>query len=623
MALDFTNASLLGYNVANEFLGEAGLNHRKVISLNVECFIDEGKKAGNLDGVSENFAKIREQIVGGDDYWDSNIIINGKNFGKGRVLSLDFATSPGTLTSNIRLGKWTASLEIYRVGDVLSRGALGFHETFAQYVNGWTETLDFSKDSDGSTTANWSATVDLMSGDYGNTKDNPIRIAKSMVGMAPGNFQNRNSVEFLLDAFDSSILGAGVGANFSEDYDLINYNFSFSSKWKVLPEGNIPNYGSNSPSMTEYDYMAKTNRSIASANGVITVTEKGDVESFAGDWFDMTGGMESQIDTAHARCTTLFEDATHLYDTWPSVAGHYPLNSTALTVSRQYDSGAGVGSYSVSFSNMSGIGAYFTHEYTQSISRDSAGISQVSENGSIGTRRWKAPYWSTEKFPTLNPPQTSGPTALTEANIRMIDAAYHAKEFYDNFKGRLGETPAPLNQTSSKITFPKYGKVIKYSKAYADDPTIYPDNHPSKLKKVNVTINDVAPMPIIKPYTIPHRGAKGEVLHEPGQTTAGSRSVSVSAMKARECYYSNLTGDASNVLPDWTTANNYILNNVIIPQVNLSPSQINSYILDMYVDGMSASMSSEGDMSMNVDLSYTAARVQPSTFNSNSSNYNV
>jgi len=96
MALDFTNASLLGYNVINEFLGEAGKNHRKIIALNIEGFIDDGQRADKLeqralpDGVSENYAKIREQIANGDDYWDSNIVVNGKNFGRGRVLSLDF-----------------------------------------------------------------------------------------------------------------------------------------------------------------------------------------------------------------------------------------------------------------------------------------------------------------------------------------------------------------------------------------------------------------------------------------------------------------------------------------------------------------------------------------------------
>ena len=51
---------------------------------------------------------------------------------------------------------------------------------------------------------------------------------------------------------------------------------------------------------------------------------------------------------------------------------------------------------------------------------------------------------------------------------------------------------------------------------------------------MNIDINDVAPMPIIKPYTIPNRGIFGEVIHEPGQTSAGSRSISISATKARE-----------------------------------------------------------------------------------------
>ena len=116
MALDFSNASLLGYNVQNEFLGE-NLNHRKIISMTVQGYVVDGAKAGNSKGVSETYSKITTQIANTNDYWDENIYVNGKNFGLGKVMSLSFDSAPGTESDQIRYGQYTATLEIPKEGD--------------------------------------------------------------------------------------------------------------------------------------------------------------------------------------------------------------------------------------------------------------------------------------------------------------------------------------------------------------------------------------------------------------------------------------------------------------------------------------------------------------------------
>lgn len=641
MALDFSNASLLGYNVVNEFLGEGGVNHRKIINLSIEGFIDEGKKANNTEGVAENFAKIRDQISNQDDYWTSDIIINGKNFGRGRVLSLDFGSSYGTLTDQIRIGQYTAELELYKAGDHTNaiHGALnpGAQEGFfLQYLNSISESLEFTKEPDGSTSASQTMSIDLMSGDYGASKSDPVTIAKSIAALPFGNDQGLEVVEFLVDNYDSTIVYGGIGQHFTEDYDLINLNFNFSKSWKALPEGNVPNSASNTPSTRAHDYMSKTNRTIQSDNGVISVAEKGDVESFAGDWFDMTGGMEKMISNSWGACNGLYVDvmsATSPLSTNndpvfyvgttipidPYVLDyHFPLNKRPQTISRQYNSGAGVGSYSVTYSNQTGIGLYYIHDYSQTISQ-SAGVCEVAENGSITSYAYKGVGWDTLDYANdqLKP--------IDEYIVRSIDSSHHALELYTNFKGWLGESLGFLQETSNKLTFPAYGKSLKYGKTLSDDPTIYSDGNAAKLKKIDMTISDVAPMPIVKPYTIPNRGLRGELIHEPGQTSAGSRTISISATKARECYYSYLTGNSANYMADWTTPTNYLINSVIIPETLRSPQQINAYIFDMYVDNMTADFNSDGEISMSVDLTYTAGKWQPAgnVFNSKSSNYNI
>jgi|LULG01.1.fsa_nt_gb hypothetical protein len=616
MALDFTNATLLGYNVQNEFLGE-NYNHRKVVSLSIECFIDEGKKAGNLDGVSENFQKIRELIAGGDDYWDSNISINGKNFGRGRVISLSFPTSSDAQENNIRLSKYTAELEVYRVGDIdqISDTTPPAIQMFAQYIQSWTENLDLSKQSDGSINANQTCSIELISGDYLATKDNPINIAKSMAALGFGNDQSLDDSNFLIDNYDKTILLGGIGQNYTEEYDLVNYSFKFSKKWTSLPEGNVPNTASNNPSTSDYDYMSKTSRSIESSDGVITVSERGSVESIAGDWFDMTGGMESAISSSYSRCHRQFLDTT--YQSQQTTAGHFPLNTTPASISREYDSGAGVGSYRISFNNKSGISAHWTHEYQQSISRDAAGICSISERGSLRSVATKSGNWAATTFPTY--------TALAETSTKMTDSAGHAKEFYDNSKARLGETAGTLNETSSNITFPKYGKSISYNKEYSDDPNIYPDSHESMLKSASVSVSDSAPIPMSQPYMIPHRGENGEVIHQPGQTEAGTRGINIDGQIERPCGYSSLTGknDSSNALINYWTPLTFLRDKVLLPEAYVAPSQLIG-IQDMYIKDVSYSISSEGRVSLSANLEYTAARINPEgAWTDNNSNYNV
>ena len=131
MALDFSDATVLGYNVQFEFLGDQSYNHRKVISLQIQGYLTEGLRQvvgydddnksirrNNLVGVRENFRKINEQIDNAGDYWDDDLIINGTNWGRGRITSLSFDSSPGTTTDMIRVGSYTADVEVYKEGDL-------------------------------------------------------------------------------------------------------------------------------------------------------------------------------------------------------------------------------------------------------------------------------------------------------------------------------------------------------------------------------------------------------------------------------------------------------------------------------------------------------------------------
>jgi len=61
----------------------------------------------------------------------------------------------------------------------------------------------------------------------------------------------------------------------------------------------------------------------------------------------MTGGISTQLSSAYWRCSLLFEDTIGQLDS----SNHYPLNNVATSLSRQFDSGAGAGSYNITFTN--------------------------------------------------------------------------------------------------------------------------------------------------------------------------------------------------------------------------------------------------------------------------------
>ena len=212
MALDLSNVSLLGYNVQNQFLGDNTINHRKIITLDIQGYIDDGKKEGNTGGVVETFRKINQQIAGAQDYWENDIIINGVSFGRGRIISLSFDSDIGTTTDMIRYATYTATIETYKVGDLFipeinkenaASTSQDYHFTsnleniYPEYLNSWSEKLETKQERDGSTNATFTVNVDMISGDYGSSKANPIYLAKILANATVGNSQ----MEYLEGAF--------------------------------------------------------------------------------------------------------------------------------------------------------------------------------------------------------------------------------------------------------------------------------------------------------------------------------------------------------------------------------------------------------------------------------------
>ena len=681
MALDLSNVSLLGYNVQNQFLGDNTINHRKIITLDIQGYIDDGKKEGNTGGVVETFRKINQQIAGAQDYWENDIIINGVSFGRGRIISLSFDSDIGTTTDMIRYATYTATIETYKVGDLFipeinkenaASTSQDYHFTsnleniYPEYLNSWSEKLETKQERDGSTNATFTVNVDMISGDYGSCKANPIYLAKILANATVGNSQ----MEYLEGAFGEMdvLWGSDRTAwifqqpeqQWNEDYDLVNYNFTFSKRAHVYGYSAAGDGPADDVSRQGMVYTMKSHRSIQKDElGFISVTERADIKSHVGDWYSLTGAFDKQLRIeSPARCRATFDKFTagwtdvdspfryhatqYNLGSQGSIGGQYVADP--VSIGRNFDSGSNTASYTVTYSNRSGIYQKAMNEYTNSLSMDSNGIIKVSTNGTITTREGKHTDWSTlsagidtsscgGSYPGY---AGGGPGGMhnpidTYINIALADVSHLVAQFDDYTKGDeffawAGGKAAVIPYESKRISFPMYGKKISYSYVHTSDPSFWPSNGNwagGNVKKMNVKISDAAPSAMVKPYAVPNRGDAGEIIHNLFLTDIGTRSIEIEAQQNRACGYSYITGleNSNNVgndlvadgtfngaptLYNFTPALNFMSNEALLMAYQ-APSQLDG-VNDMWIDGISYNINSQGSLGLTMDLKYTSNR---------------
>jgi hypothetical protein len=169
--LDFKNASLLSYNHRNNFGGGEVFRTGSVKEISVRGFIQSKTQNKDLEGVKEAQLQIQDFIDVANDWED--ITINGHNFGKGRVLSIDFASSSSTFEDNIRFAQFSATLEIptstngdelYNLRGETYRGVLSSIDKTSSALSAFDESFDFNIADDNTYSYEHNLTVNFISG---------------------------------------------------------------------------------------------------------------------------------------------------------------------------------------------------------------------------------------------------------------------------------------------------------------------------------------------------------------------------------------------------------------------------------------------------------------------------
>ena len=219
----------------------------------------------------------------------------------------------------------------------------------------------------------------------------------------------------------------------------------------------------------------------------------------------------------------------------------------------------------------------------------------------------------------------------TYINIALADVSHLVAQFDDYTKGDeffawAGGKAAVIPYESKRISFPMYGKKISYSYVHTSDPSFWPSNGNwagGNVKKMNVKISDAAPSAMVKPYAVPNRGDAGEIIHNLFLTDIGTRSIEIEAQQNRACGYSYITGleNSNNVgndlvadgtfngaptLYNFTPALNFMSNEALLMAYQ-APSQLDG-VNDMWIDGISYNINSQGSLGLTMDLKYTSNR---------------
>ena len=631
--LNLDNASLISSNSRSNFLGD-GFNINRAETISIRGFIDNRPdRAGNAHdmlGVREVFGEITTMLANNEDYWTSNLIINGHDYGKGRVVSLEFSSSPGTKDNMINLGEYSATIEIYHKGDLDSwlgseGGRFGHHyptktqmeAANPEYIRDFNFDASFNQMPDeNQVTENFSISY-LASGGIGDfdPKQNARTLATALLSHSSGHLyhgaSNYGEFSFTSGSVSPQPYSHVVTGDWSEEYDDINLRYNFSRTMLLLP-----------PSRVDAPYGVKHTRTLDfDQNGNIKVTEKGNVKGYiapsashaSGAAWAANRGIEAEIQNSYTNCVSTFDRYTGFArddingGSLPATV-NFPLNSIPIEVGRSIDSGAGVGDYTVTYTNNQRLSGLFINDWNQTASYDEENNIIIKENGTL--REYASTINLTRAGYTAPKRPTHPSPYAVQYSTLSTSVENRSKEFYDKFAERMGISSCSdknnLNLTNESMEYFFWGPDFTYSKTYSDDPSILSDADAASVgwKKVAVVQENTLTIPMSKEYLIPRQGVNGELVQIMGQMSLGTLTINVQAsQKAPQTYF------IDNAPPDAEIRN--LVTKYVLPVLHNFPGSTKIKIREMWISDLTYSFNSDYDCNLVATANYTSENWVP------------
>ncbi len=581
--LTFDNASVLSYNVQNNFLGDSAFNINRTKEIGIEGYLDS--RATNLDhkGVRETISEISTMISNGHDYHFDNLVINGITYGKGRVTNLSFDSAPEVTANQVRISKYSATIQIYEKGDLSDLGGTYYEgvktsieKTDYEFIENLSENFNFNTNDDNTYSYEHTVSLGFISGKDGfDPRSSAQQLARDI-------FKNTPDVG-LVDNEYSGFLNQSGRRTYSESYDLINLNYSFTEHF------------TRASSESGKNHVSKFSHTLAhDEQGNVTVRETAEIKGMeehpvSGYIYNAIEGMNDELDNSYARCNKVFSGFASFGDIMGT--SFHLLNPRSISIGKQYDSGAGIVNYDVTYTNNQNLSGSFINEYTMSSTLDNDKNIEVTENGNIHIYGGKSGEFE----------------GFSQYNSLQADIDNRVSNFYTEVQTRLGLSGGTrsIKPRSSQVDYPRYGGQMGYSKTFTDDNRIIPTGSVADLgiTSVDISTSLSASTEMHEEKMVPNRGDEGQLLHLPGQTNVGSYSIKVTAVKKRNCDDHALLSPP--LLEDEIEV---LITNYVLPEFYKLPRIITQKLKEYWINNLNYSYdASNNQITLNADAKYTTA----------------
>lgn len=573
MSLIINDASLLNYTYETKFFGEYRFGYIQNytvegVILQTGVYDFSGNTRNNLSYINVYSSGFKQ---------DQEIIVNGKNFGTGRILSLTNTNDFNPATAATR---YNLSFEIYNSGRNDLSG-LSIKNTIIDphLIEDFSENFDFNIGNDGFRNSSHDISVkyrDLSAGEINPNSSSGV-ITKSK-RLASGIFDLALDFTFLNSVFDDLKITTAK-KYYKESYDLINHKCSFGESFKISKDTGIAS--------VDHTYQ---NSFILSPEGIIQISEQGKVQGLGQTqeicYLNASGSLNSIINGSSLRCTGMFFDYKNsnslnldLYEDLNT--GNY------ISLTKNHNPFEGSIEYNITYTNdKKYINSGYSHQYENLYSKDNTDLVNIQRNGTLKR---------------ISQDRNKNFNELTGL-IEKIDNSFNTapdqlNTFYANLSGS-----GNLYLLNKTINYPIYGNEMTYGINYSDDRSLNVFSGLSGyFNKFDITINDKAPAHMYNEYIIPNVKT---LLSAGGQTLLGQRTMSIEGILKRNTQNANFGTNllSGNFLNDIK----YYLASKLISNLNQKSAQIR----EMFLENCNYTIDSDFKFSLNLDVSYTSYVVE-------------
>jgi hypothetical protein len=599
----FSEAYILGVQRRGGFFGENVGRYRSIDTISIEGYIDVRNTNNDLKGVRESLVDIQNYVNAANSLSDvvQPIVINGSGFGSGKILNLEFPASESFDENQVKLGKYSAEIETYTTAGANGSAILESSLPYEEFIEELSEDFKISLDEENVYSFDHSVGITYMSGvtDNGISID-PISGAKeaayTLFNQVPTKFST---------LLPGSVFGLASQARrfYTESYDLCNGNCSFGQRFKINPQW-------------ELDYASKVTTSLQmNEKGIMTVTEQGEISPRAAS-YDAAGNvsyLETVIDAAHEQIDSYaYTRCNTQYNKYKNTLGinSGALHSTPITITKNIDSSAASLSYTIVFTDQNNIETFGGGQYvtrTITVDRKNDNVTTVSEEGQItfrGANSQNSDILNTD--PKFGSDFWGRLPSRSTAKARCVDA----------YQKAYPQTTETLRNISNKFSVKAYKNNVTYNYVFSDDKTI--NDYPEYFAQFSLKSDDKIGVVNQSKILIPNQPLLGEFVHQPGQTSLGTRTSKVDAIIRRK-RYDNMIADIpaamQSVAGATANAKPIVLRECLMFRAD-NPAIYSPDTRDQYVSNASYSYSSDYTYNMSMELTYVMERTPwPTNFN--------